>query len=152
MWFASDDFDWGDQLARKYLKYHGQYYDIGTKVKIKIGPNQTTETIFLGWSVNRSGNGKSFECEYPYSERYHCSATEQYIVEIINPVYPLLKPITQQTTNRNCPNSWDVEIAWVWYVLIMIVGAIFKDRWIIWIFGTLFFFAWKNGFLNGGTK
>ena len=152
MWLLDPNFDWNDQLAREYLKFRGQYYDVGTKVKIKLGggTNKVVETVFLGWSYNGSGGGKSFECEFPYSKNYDYSTTELYIVEIIHPIYPKLEIITEKTVNRNCPDSWDIEIGWVWYILIMVVGAIFKDRVMIWFFASAVFFLWKNGFLNGG--
>jgi hypothetical protein len=34
----------------------------------------------------------------------------------------------------------------------MVVGTIFKDRLMIWVFASAVFFLWKNGFLNGGNK
>ena len=37
MWLLDPNFDWNDQLAREYLKFRGQYYDVGTKVKIING-------------------------------------------------------------------------------------------------------------------
>ena len=29
------DFDYNDQLAKKYMKFKGEYYDVGTIAKIK---------------------------------------------------------------------------------------------------------------------
>ena len=45
------DFDYSDQLARRYMKYKGEYYDVGTicKIKGRYGPILAR---FLGWKYN----------------------------------------------------------------------------------------------------
>lgn len=146
MWLADPNFDWGDQLAKKYMKYHGKYYDVGTKVRIK-SEGKIIEATFLGWSSDRS-----FDCEFYGSKTYKFSCVDKYIVEIIEPVYPKLTEVPTTATNPNAPPSWEIEIGWVWYILIMVVGVIFKDRWIIWIAATIYFFVWKSGLWNGGNK
>lgn len=147
------DFDQNDVLARKYMKYQGKYYDKGTKVMIK-GPNGPVQATFVGWRYEGKNcfvaeSGSYFDL---YSN-YNFSGVNKFIVEIIEPVYPDLHcVVTTKTTERDKPPSWDVEVGWIWYVVIMLVGTIFKDRFLIWGFATAVFFLWKNGFLNGGKK
>lgn len=152
------DFDWNDQLARKYMKYQGQYYDVGTKVKIK-GPMGVVGATFEGWKYRGEGcftadSGSYFDLY----NNYNFSAVNKFIEKIVEPVYPDLQP-TETYTNggfgmpsRNKPPSWEVEIGWIWYIAIMLVLIIFKDRWLGWTAATVIFFGWKNGFLNGGKK
>lgn len=150
MFFFDPNFDYNDQLARKYLKYHNVYYDIGTKVKLRT-PSGIKDAIFTGWRFD----GKSFKTiEYVnlWDTEYTFSVANDCITEIIDPVYPKFEITPESTSERECPASWDVEIGWIWYIIIMVVGAIFKDRLMIWIFATIVFFLWEKGFLNGGNK
>ena len=73
-------------------------------------------------------------------------------MKIVDPVCPKIEAQSKSINKRECPPKWDVEIGWIWYIVIMVVGAIFKDRWLIWIGATAYFFLWKSGFLNGGKK
>jgi hypothetical protein len=146
------DFDYNDQLAQEYMKYKGQYYDKGTRVKIK-GPRGVVKATFVGWKYRCRGcfvadSGSYFDLY----DNYDFSAVNQYIEEIIEPVYPNLQPVTTSTNEREKPPSWDVEVGWIWYIVIMLVLTIFKARWLGWIATTVIFFGWKNGFLNGGKK
>lgn len=151
MLFLSDpNFDYNDQLAKKYLKYQDVYYDVGTKVKLHT-PSGIKDAIFIGWRCD----GKSFKTiEYVnlLGVKYIYSCANAFVTEIIDPVYPKFELPTHTIIKRECPPSWDVEIGWIWYIIIMIVGFIFKDGWMIWFFATAVFFLWKNGFLNGGKK
>ena len=129
-------------LKRKYLYYKGRYYDVGTVLKIKTRWNGIQEVTFYRWGT----------C--PFSEdgvydQYYYFDVEKYIVEIVKPVYP--KPENSEGrfgSNRDCPPSWRVETAWIWYILIMVVGAIFKDRLLIWTFATGYFILWKKGYIK----
>ena len=133
-----------------YFIYNGVEYDAGTKVKIK--------TYYYGEQImtleDNGVTGKRFVCTIDNSYDYSIpirSNTEQLIIEIVAPVYPQKQEITVGN-NRDCPPSWEVEIGWVWYIIIMAVGTIFKDRLLIWGAATVIFFLWKSGFLNGGKK
>lgn len=148
MIFFDPEFDRNDMLARKYMKYNGKYYDKGTVVKIK-GPYGPTIATFNGWRFDNRG------CFLPKSgsvldlyEFYNYSAANEYILEIIEPVYPTIQPTNKPQENRNKPPEWDVEVAWIWYIVIMVVATIFKARLFIWMFVTVIFFAWKNGFFS----
>lgn len=152
MLWIDHEFDRNDMLARKYMKYNGKYYDKGTVVKIK-GPYGPTIATFNGWRFDNRGcfvskNGDSSDLY----EFYNYSAANKYILEIIDPVCPTMQQEIVPKENRNKPPEWDVEIAWIWYVVIMVVATIFKARLFIWALTTVIFFAWKNGFTNGGKK
>ena len=147
------DFDYNDQLAKKYMKFKGEYYDVGTIARIK-GRHGPVLVKFVGW---RYGDRGCFEpidnTVFELYDTYNRAGVMDYCLEIVVPV----KPNSQQTAppinndgipGREKPPSWDVEIAWIWYIVIMAVAVIFKGRWIIWIFVSAVFFLWKNGFFN----
>lgn len=151
------DFDYNDQLAKKYMKYKGEYYDVGTIAKIK-GPYGPVLARFVGW---RYGDRGCFELvddkAFGLYDTYNRAGVMDYCLEIVVPVKPNLQQAETPTDkyslpDREKPPSWDVDVAWIWYIVIMVVAAIFKDKWLIWGFTTLIFFGWKNGFLNGGKK
>ena len=152
------NFDYGDELAKKYMKFRGEYYDVGTICKIK-GRNGPVLVRFLGWDYNYKGNFEDLDNTiFGLFGDYTCAGVNDYCLEIVAPV----KPNLQQSNGTNGggiglperekPPSWDIEVGWIWYIVIMAVGLIFKDRWLIWGFTSAVFFLWKYGFLNGGKK
>lgn len=123
-----------------YLCYKGQYYDAGTKVKIKNKWGEIETATFLG--------GGRYE---PYVHYFSLNTPESYIVEVIEPVYyQESKPVSAKKSNiftRTGSGSWnshdDVFHGLLLYIAVMLGGIIFKDRWLIWIIATVIFFSWK---------
>lgn len=152
------NFDYDDKLARKYMKFNGEYYDVGTIAKIK-GRYGPVLARFCGWKCADRGCFEIVNREaYKLYDTYNPAGVMDYCLEIVMPVKPNLQP-TETYTNggfgmpsRNKPPSWDVEIGWIWYIVIMLVLTIFKARLLGWAAATVIFFVWKNGFLNGGKK
>lgn len=74
---------------------------------------------------------------------------ENYI-EIINPIYYQEPEPTKQPNVffRTKSGSWDAHnevcIGFIWYVVIMLIATIFKDRLGIWILTTIVYFSWKS--------
>ena len=54
-----------------------------------------------------------------------------------------IKPIDPQEYYRKCdkPGTMDNTTATIFYIIIMIVGAIFYDRWLIWVVATIIYLA-----------
>lgn len=151
------DFDYNDQLAKKYMKFKGEYYDVGTIAKIK-GRYGPVIARFCGWKYGDRGcfeliDGKAFGLY----DTYNRAGVMDYCLEIVVPVKPNLQKKEEPSggfglPERDKPPSWDVEVAWIWYIVIMAVATIFKDRLMIWAFVSAVFFLWKNGFLNNKKK
>lgn len=151
------DFDYNDQLAKKYMKFKGEYYDVGTICKVK-GPFGPVIVRFCGW---KSDGRRCFE---PVGEKwvhlydtYNRAGVMDYCLEIIVPVKPNVQKTEEPSggyglPERDKPPSWDIDVAWIWYIVIMAVATIFKDRLMIWTFVSAVFFLWKNGFLNNKKK
>lgn len=151
------NFDYTDQLARKYMKFRGAYYDVGTICKVK-GPKGPVTVKFTGWVQGRFD--KNFEIVdknlnpffYMYDD-YDRVGVNDYCLEIINPVYPQKEElVTTPVSGREKPPSWDVEVAWIWYIAIMLGTVIFKERIGLWILETVVFFGWKEGFFSNKKK
>ena len=148
------DFDYSDELARQYMKYKGEYYDVGTICKIKGMCGQSKLVRFTGWHYGDRNNFELIDkSDYGLYNTYDHAGVNDYCLEIVDPVRPnLIRVQSAQTTNRDKPPSWDVEVAWIWYIVIMVFAAIFKDRLLIWVAATAVFFLWKNGFMNNKKK
>lgn len=157
MLWIDRNFDYNDQLAKRYMKFKGEYYDIGTIAKIK-GRYGPVLVKFVGWKYDDRGCFELIDDKaFGLYDTYNYAGVMDYCLAIVVPV----KPNFQQTEvfvrgggapNREKPPSWDIEVAWIWYIAIMAVAIIFKDRWLIWAFTTAVFFLWKNGFLNNKKK
>ena len=137
-----------------FLRYQGKCYDVGTKLRFRSFPGDRSEGMvgviekFVGSTVFIRG---SDGCLYGVSTNPHLKHQLSPIVEIINPVY-YKAPSVVYGCERAYPSEESVFIGWVWYIAIMLIGMIFKDRFMIWTFTSAVFFLWKNGFLNGGKK
>lgn len=126
-----------------YFEYKGVKYGVGTTAKLKTLWGGVYETIFIGGK-------RQF---YSPCSSNSIFPKEDYIIEIVKPVYyEEAKTTSQPKDNRVRPFKGDVQIGWIWYIIIMVVGSIFNDRLLIWIGATAYFFLWKNGYLNGDKK
>ncbi len=131
-----------------FVRYKGKCYDVGTRLKFKTskwceGLEGTIEWISHNVFYVRLIDGSGRQLSKMYS-------LDNTIIEIIEPVYYEEKP--QEIDNRVYPSMGDIDIGWVWYILVMIVGVIFNARLLIWIVATVVFFSWKNGLFNGGKN
>lgn len=122
--------------------YKEQYYDVGTKVKIKTRWHGEVVATFLGYDEFDN----VLKYEIPVGAQI-----ENYIVEIIEPVYYQgSKPnaykkssIFTRTGSGSASSSDDVFHGLLLYIAVMLGGIIFNDRWLIWIAATVIFFGWK---------
>lgn len=127
-----------------FVRYQGKCYDVGTRLKYKTGEG-LFEIIYEGtieWISHNHIYIRLVDGTGMMLSKIH--GLDKTIIEIIHPVYyeePLKKPVRGGTI----PSYNDMFIGWVWYIVIMLVGVIFNDRWLIWIFATIIFFTWKNG-------
>ena len=130
-----------------YFKYHELLYDVGTKVRFK--QKYQWQGITEGTVIRINPNSIDVKHEGDVTTIYRWDI-ESKIIEIVEPVY-YTKVIESLPNNRVYPSESSVELGWIWYIIIMVVGAIFKDKLMIWVCATAYFFMWKNG-LFGGRK
>lgn len=140
---------------REYFEYKGIRYGVGTQAIINIPFYGTHLATYC-----REGYSEWWEYTgmvVPFNPLWQYPS-HSYIVEIVKPVFydkqtnGPLSSHSNQTNNRMPPPEWDVAIGWVWYILVIAVGSIFKDRIGIWAMATAYFFLWKNGFFNRKGK
>lgn len=116
----------------RFFTYQSKQYSVGTKVKFKFMYNLpevgTVEDINDDKILIRLTDGTP----------YWVMKTDNAITEILQPVYYVEK-------NKTLPPCDDVFYGWIFYIIVMAVGLIFKDRWIIWVAATILFFTWKKG-------
>jgi hypothetical protein len=127
-----------------FIRFQGKCYDVGTRLKFyPYGRTWFTPMIgvieeFMGTTCFiRGDDGKTYTLSTVVQENGN-----KCVVEIIEPVYYILKG---DTTNRFCPPAWKIEDVLVWYIIIMVVGALFQVRLLIWVVASIFFFAWVTG-------
>ena len=143
---------YGVMPVEYFLRYKGQCYDVGTRLRFKIVSFGSPEEGTIEWfSHNKVCIRLTDGSQHLLSTMWPLDNT---IVEIIEPVYYEEPTVEYKRGLKGgvCPPEDDVFVGWVWYIVIMLVGIIFKDRFTIWVVATAVFFLWKNGFLNGGKK
>jgi hypothetical protein len=129
-----------------FLRYKGQLYDVGTKIRFAARCGlvyEGTITKFVGtWILVELVQGWTYDISQ-YRDM------DKVILEIIEPVY-YTGPVPQpHNPNINPPQYNDLFIGTVWYIVIMIAGLFFNDRWLIWIFASIYFFLWQIGIIGG---
>lgn len=136
-------------LVESFIRYKGECYDVGTRLKFKAvswgyyeGIKEGVIEAFINTTAYiRAVDGKL----YTFSTVTNCVKFDQVITEIITPVYYVEQQIE---TNRSYPPLWQVENGLILYIAIMVIGVLFEERFLIWIFATVIFFAWITGRLN----
>ncbi len=142
--------DSNEITVRTYLPYKGIYYDVGTRLRFKarangfyVGVREGVIEKFINTTMFiKADDGIIYE----FCTTRNLVNFDKEILEIIEPVYwaPPEETLTQHN-NQNRPAPWDIEIGWIWYIVIMIVGSIFKERFMVWVMATAIFFLWKSG-------
>lgn len=139
-----------------FIRYKGLCYDVGTKLKFKARFRAGSYSFYQGVKegvieqfINSTVFIRAEDGElYNFSTIRNLVDFDKEIVEIIEPVYYIPKPQTSDR-NYNRPDPWDVEVGWIWYIIIMVVGTIFNSRLLIWVAATTIFFSWKSGRFGG---
>lgn len=141
--------------SENYFIYKGIAYGVGTKVLFTEerdqrlcykGARGKPHTFVAGWS-----NGeKRFQWQENDDWRKgifsipYITNPDQEIKEIIEPVYANITPWQKQAINNMTSGKVHTDVfgGVLLYIDAMLVGVIFKDRWLIWIFGTIIFVIW----------
>lgn len=136
-------------MIENYFIYNGIKYYSGTIIKIKRFGN-AKEAVFLGYNKNINQYMVRFDTNNTVF--YRSDAFNKDIVEITNRSNKSFIDWAQREDERLHPKltaSREVSIdgmmlAWIWYVLIMLVAVIFNDRIRIWTFASIVFFSYRN--------
>lgn len=139
-----------NEINRDCMEYKGVCYDVGTRVKMT--PRMMSDK-YVGTVTSCDGGSVVIVFDEGFSNVVGKLSIHKHNIEIIQPIY--YKPSIDKASSksqRDRPPDWDVEVAWIWYIVLMVVLTLFKARILGWIGTTAIFFLWKNGFLNGGKK
>ena len=136
-------------MIDNYFVYNGVKYYSGTIIKIKRF-GTTKEAVFLGHNTDINQYMVRFDASNVVF--YRSDAFNKDIVEITNQSNGNFIDWTQSENERLHPKltmeremSTDgMILAWIWYILIMLVAVIFKDRIGIWALASIIFFNYRN--------
>lgn len=143
-WYAPCTFGFG-----KYV------YTIGTRVIIKhreFHKNHFYVATFDGNNFVIEGYPKPWETLNHSMFKKNRNSKGFSIIHIIEPHY--YKPEAHQVTGwekfkmNGGPTPVDTSVGTIWYIIIMVVGTIFKARIGIWVVATIVYFLWRFGYLN----
>lgn len=136
-------------MSISYFEFDGQEYYPGTKVRMKDRVMGGTFIATFKERICHHNQEDELRFYGTFSFRDKVSHLQSSILDVVEVPNP--EELTYNTSRRRPPN-WQVEMGITWYIIIMLVCALFKDRWIGWIFITSYFVLWLNGFMNGGKK
>ena len=153
---------------QNYFMYKGKAYGIGTKVIFK--PTVEFDMCYLNNSKSNDPevvkrephtffrgctNGR---CEFEWCESIYDSTQYQYqahsrvttfnpdadILKIVEPIEVELVSWQHKAIQNMFSGKASVDVfgGVLIYIVVMCVGAIFKDNWLIWIVATIVFIAW----------
>ena len=149
-----------------YFVYKGVAYGVGTKILLSDLANPDIHTIprrktskevkgmpytFTGGSTNGVFNFSWYEDGYEqYYSQHYCygRATlrniDMEILKIVDPVYVELVPWQKNALDNMFSGNMHPDIfgGVLTYIIVMIGGAIFFDRLLIWVFATVVFVIW----------
>lgn len=139
-------------MMQNYFIFNGISYYSGTIIKIKASNScvKTTEAVFLGYETDRHKYVLSYEGnkEVWYPEDFFndifIGVTKSCDKQYQNWVDTRIYSHNHSPTFADELNIDGMFIAWIWYVFIMVVAIIFKDRLVIWIFASIIFFNYRN--------
>jgi hypothetical protein len=142
---------------REYFTYKGVKYGIGTKVLLSdvgckrhyVSEKNKDKPHTFGFGYNNGLNVFNWidtrGRKYGWSgATIYDSKVDEEIKAIVEPVYVELIPWQQKAVE----NMFDDEVyadifgGVLIYIIVMIVGALFVERWLIWIFATVAFIIW----------
>ncbi len=147
-WFAPNTFGYGKHI-----------YTIGTKVLMKYRDHIWKKNHYFVATFN----GYDFVVDgYPTTHNNISAKKFQKsqggdrlaykILLIVEPHYyrPEGRKVTAWDRFKSGGGSAPVDTfhGTLLYIAIMVVGTIFKARWMIWIFSTIIYFLWKYGYTN----
>lgn len=124
------------------LEFNGKYYGIGTKVLLQDAIHGTGKAEIIGFNCLRRpiyvGIEPGFECEISDVFSNH----RPRILEIIDPVEVFPKTNSTQYYVHGYPSQGDVQLGWIWYIVVMIFASMLEDKILAWCGATFFFWTW----------
>ena len=127
------------ELDEKYINTHlfnGKMFWKYAQFSNRIESNGMSKYFF--WAHDAPKN--NIKCEYCYFFTIPSKDMKNAIKEIVRPIeIELVQKVKKKDTE-----SQEVIIGWAIYVFSLMFSFIFNQWYLIWIFGSIYFFAWRN--------
>ena len=147
-------------MKQNHFVYNDKTYFSGTIIKIKqfdyvSRKNTETYATFCHYDTeNKLYVCKVYNCMISYTHSIFNNSiicvTDMVDDKFLEYKIKCKKLKEQQNTFANELKRDDLLIAWIWYIFIMMIAIIFKDRIGIWIFASIIFFNYRKRKLKGG--
>lgn len=147
----------GYSPSKGYFFYKGVAYGAGTKVRLKshvhiknFNTDYIKNDIYVFYDSRQSGINMFRWCDTvsrPQHYKVHqiniCNCDED-IEEIVEPIYPQIVSWQEKAVNNMFDPGFvsDSFGGVLTFIIVMLVGTIFKERFMIWIIGTAIFSLW----------
>ena len=115
-----------------YIYYYGPYSSVPS-IKAARFIEYDTETKHYSFWLNERGESSLREDLF-----LKCFRSKAYMAELNKPREP------HKATFKDECNIDMLLIAWVWYIVIMVVGVIFYGRLVIWAVASYIFFDYRK--------
>ena len=152
------------QNRYEFFEFNGKYYGKGTIVKFKPSflPHMQRENELYGvynfgrYYDSRFPNGyHSFMLRKTPTDHNICMGSADNNKDIYRIVEKIITPVevpyVSMAQKKWAVNDWeddDLLGAWIVYLFVMGISAIFVFRWIIWIVASVIFFSFRNYILK----
>lgn len=128
---------------RNYFEYKGKKYYTGTIFIMKVS-KMLYEYTFVGYNVDhkallcKSANNQQARSLVPIWE----SVFNKNLVSITNKIDTSVhSPVEKKMKDTQIDGLF---LGWMWYIFLMAVSTIFKDKIGLWILWSVVFFSWRK--------
>ena len=132
-----------------FFMYNGENYFSGTIIKVNYfrGTRLTQGEVAFVCIDGNSGNYYVKHIHDGYRlQGMTFEAFRSSIIEVTDRKDPRVHcPVRKRRSEFDIPGMLG---GWAWYVALMLLFSIFKDRWVLYFFTTLYFFAWRRKKIN----
>ena len=125
-----------------YFEFNGRYFGVGTKVLLKDPFYGTGRAEFVGLNCILRPIYVGVEPGFDYEISDVCANHRPRVLEIVEPVEVFPKINSTPYCTQGYPSQGEVQMGWVWYIVIMLLLTIFEDRILGWCCTTFFFWMW----------
>ena len=140
-------------MKEYHFSYNGKLYNTGTVVIIKsfnrFGNPCTKEVSFMYQDVERERvifKTEGVICHYPKDQFYNVliAVADNIDNQVVGEVKQRIQKENTGPTVQDELNIDGLFIAWVWYIIIMVVSGLFNDRILAWTGASIIFFHYRK--------
>ena len=141
-----------------FFIYNGKGYRAGTVIKLKQEYIDTH--LFNGykiWKYAYLSNKNCAQNKYVFNQYrvYPCNKINEYAglflisqEELEDAIEEIIEPREVEIVPKTKRRDWEsneVMVGWIIYIVALFASLIFREWYIAWLFGSIYFFTWRNG-------